>query len=72
MHADHITGTGKLKKLLPGCKSAISKASGAQADLILYPNDEIKFGKHTLKCYPTPGHTEGIKLKNVFLLKKKN
>ncbi|XP_001604129.1 persulfide dioxygenase ETHE1, mitochondrial isoform X2 [Nasonia vitripennis] len=59
MHADHITGTGKLKKLLPGCKSVISKASGAQADLFLNPNDEIKFGKHILKCYPTPGHTEG-------------
>lgn len=25
MHADHITGTGMLKKLVPGCKSVISK-----------------------------------------------
>ena len=33
VHADHITGTGRLKKLFPGCLSVISKKSGAQADL---------------------------------------
>ena len=30
MHADHITGTGLLKKLLPETKSMISSKSGAQ------------------------------------------
>lgn len=35
MHADHITGTGLLKKLIPGCQSMISKASGAKADILL-------------------------------------
>ncbi|XP_043288551.1 persulfide dioxygenase ETHE1, mitochondrial isoform X2 [Venturia canescens] len=59
MHADHITGTGKLKTLLPGCKSVISRSSGAQADVLLEPNDLVKFGKHALKVLSTPGHTEG-------------
>lgn len=59
MHADHITGTGKLKKLLPGCKSVISRESGAQADILLQPGDLVKFGRHCLKACPTPGHTAG-------------
>merc|ERR1711872_570013 len=32
VHADHITGTGRLKRLLPNTKSVISKASGAKSD----------------------------------------
>ncbi|XP_053980200.1 persulfide dioxygenase ETHE1, mitochondrial [Hylaeus anthracinus] len=59
MHADHITGTGRLKSLLPGCQSVISRASGANADIHLNPNDQINFGKHKLRVVPTPGHTEG-------------
>lgn len=27
VHADHITGTGLLKKLLPGCQSVLSQVS---------------------------------------------
>lgn len=60
MHADHITGTGLLKKLIPGCQSMISKASGAKADILLDPGDLISFGKHSLEARPTPGHTSGI------------
>lgn len=59
MHADHITGTGKLKSLLPGCQSMISRSSGAKADILLNPDDQISFGKHNLLVLPTPGHTEG-------------
>merc|ERR1712141_747679 len=44
LHADHITGTGLLKKLIPTCRSMISKASGAKAEL------EVR---------STPGHTNG-------------
>lgn len=58
-HADHITGSGKIKKLRPGVKSFISKASGAQADVYLEPGDEVRFGKCKLICRPTPGHTDG-------------
>ena len=59
MHADHITGTGLLKKLIPNAKSVISKASGAKADLLLEPGEKIKFGKHELEVRGTPGHTAG-------------
>lgn len=58
MHADHVTGTGYLKAL-SGCKSIISKMSGAQADIYVQENDYIKFGKYKLKVFSTPGHTNG-------------
>lgn len=58
MHADHITGTGELKKL-SGCKSIISKASGAQADIHVDESDVINFGPHRLRVLATPGHTNG-------------
>merc|ERR1711962_1306478 len=32
VHADHITGSGRLKKLLPGCSSVISSLGGAEAE----------------------------------------
>ncbi|GAB0089779.1 ETHE1 [Sergentomyia squamirostris] len=59
MHADHITGTGYLKKLIPGCESIISRASGAQADKYLENGDVVKFGRHTIQAVATPGHTNG-------------
>lgn len=59
MHADHITGTGKLKQIFEGCRSAISKASGANADIYLNEGDEIKFGKYVIDVIATPGHTNG-------------
>jgi len=33
MHADHITGTGLIKKLLPEVKSGISTGSGAKVPI---------------------------------------
>jgi len=59
MHADHITGSGWLKKLIPGCKSVISAASGAAADILLKEGDRINFGRHYLEALATPGHTNG-------------
>jgi sulfur dioxygenase len=63
VHADHITGTGKLKKALEAegalCQSVISRAGKAKGDLFLDDGDELKFGKFTLKAISTPGHTEG-------------
>ena len=35
VHADHITGTGRLKKLLPGCQSVLSSKSGGKADVLV-------------------------------------
>mmetsp|Transcript_55930 Transcript_55930/g.132686 ORF Transcript_55930/g.132686 Transcript_55930/m.132686 type:complete len:277 (+) Transcript_55930:1-831(+) len=57
-HADHVTGTGKLKELLE-CKSGISKAAGAKADIYYSHGDTIKFGAHSLEVRATPGHTDG-------------
>lgn len=44
-HADHITGSGLLRSLLPGCQSVISRLSGAQADLHIEDGDSIHFGR---------------------------
>ena len=60
MHADHITGTGRLKRLVPGTRSVISAAAGADADLKLADGDTVKFGALELEVRSTPGHTEGM------------
>ena len=44
-HADHITGSGLLRSLLPGCQSIISRLSGAQADIHIEDGDPIHFGR---------------------------
>jgi sulfur dioxygenase len=59
MHADHITGSGVLKKLLLGSQSVISKASQALADKHVEHGDIIEFGPHKLEVRSTPGHTNG-------------
>lgn len=58
MHADHVTGTGYLR-VLSGCRTIISKSSGAQADIWVEENDEIVFGSQKLTVFSTPGHTNG-------------
>lgn len=59
VHADHITGSGKLKEMFPGLKSVISRVSGAQADVHIENGDRIQFGNRSLLCLSTPGHTSG-------------
>jgi sulfur dioxygenase len=59
MHADHVTGTGLLKKHIPTCQSVIAEKSGAKADKYINDGDLIRFGKFTLECRSTPGHTDG-------------
>ncbi|XP_017106349.2 persulfide dioxygenase ETHE1, mitochondrial [Drosophila bipectinata] len=58
MHADHITGSGWLRKLT-GCQSVIAAASGAKADRHLKEGDRIDFGTHVIDTLATPGHTNG-------------
>jgi len=59
-HADHITGTGILKKMMgKGVSSAISSAAGAIADKFLEPDQIVKIGGLELEVRPTPGHTSG-------------
>ncbi|XP_067173027.1 persulfide dioxygenase ETHE1, mitochondrial-like [Apteryx mantelli] len=58
-HADHVTGSGALRAALPGCLSAISRASGARADLLLRDGDRLQFGAFELEARASPGHTPG-------------
>ena len=64
-HADHITGSGLLKAKLGNDKipvrSAISRASGASADILLEDGEEVTWanGKRRLRVIATPGHTAG-------------
>eukprot|EP00966_Prymnesium_polylepis_P038239 886689-Prymnesium_polylepis.1 len=60
-HADHITGTGAIKRQRAGVTSLISKASGAKADCHLKPGEEVRWaeGRRTLTALATPGHTDG-------------
>ncbi|RUS82764.1 hypothetical protein EGW08_009464 [Elysia chlorotica] len=59
VHADHVTGSGEMKKKIPGCKSMIAEVSKAKADVKLKPNDLVKFGQFELEVRSTPGHTDG-------------
>ena len=59
VHADHITGTGKLKEKFKDCQSVISKVGEAKADVFLNNGDKIEFGNFNLEARSTPGHTNG-------------
>ncbi len=59
VHADHVTGTGAIKELVPTCQSVISKDAFAKADVFIEHGDKLKFGKFELEVRSTPGHTNG-------------
>jgi sulfur dioxygenase len=59
VHADHVTGTGKLKTIFPDCQSAISAVSTAKADVHLEDYDAVTFGSRKVYAVRTPGHTTG-------------
>lgn len=59
VHADHITGSGELRKRT-GAQIGISSAYDMSlADLHLNEGDILKFGDHTIRVWHTPGHTSG-------------
>uniref|UniRef100_A0A7S2GQ89 persulfide dioxygenase n=1 Tax=Haptolina brevifila TaxID=156173 RepID=A0A7S2GQ89_9EUKA len=60
-HADHITGTGLLKKKIAGLRSMIAKASCAKADDHLVDGQTVSWagGTRSLTVLSTPGHTNG-------------
>ena len=60
IHADHITGSGDLRKhSQDSAKVALHRASGSQcADRLLEDGDEIILGDETIKVLYTPGHTD--------------
>jgi hypothetical protein len=59
VHADHVTGTGELKRRFPNMKSVLSRESGAMADVHISHGDKIEFGNFELEVRATPGHTNG-------------
>lgn len=72
VHADHITGSGRLKSLVPQCRSVISKMSGAKADIYIEDGEKIQIGDEkqplTIECRSTPGHTNGTKTRNLLMI----
>lgn len=64
-HADHVTGTAEVRRLLRESdaaapfQSVISRASGAKADRLVDDNEKITFGRFSLSVLSTPGHTDG-------------
>lgn len=58
VHADHITGSGELKKRT-GAKICLSaKANIPCVDVALNDGDELHFGSYSLLALETPGHTD--------------
>lgn len=57
VHADHITGSGLIKKEIKRVKSILFNDTTAKADIYVNDGEIIKFGKEELKVLSTPGHT---------------
>lgn len=58
IHADHITGTGKLRELT-GCWGVVPKNARAEcADSYIEDGEIIKVGEIVVKAIATPGHTD--------------
>eukprot|EP00753_Platysulcus_tardus_P002853 PLAT11963.1.p2 GENE.PLAT11963.1~~PLAT11963.1.p2 ORF type:complete len:254 (+),score=105.26 PLAT11963.1:69-830(+) len=58
VHADHVTGSGAMKKRCD-VKSVIGSTTGAKADVHLAHGESVEFGRHSLTARATPGHTGG-------------
>lgn len=58
VHADHVTGGGRLRERT-GCKTGLSIHAGVEcADLHLSEGDEVLLGDLSLRVMETPGHTD--------------
>jgi sulfur dioxygenase len=58
IHADHVTGTARLRQAT-GSKAAVPEKSGANhVDLPLREGQPIRFGELALEPLYTPGHTD--------------
>ena len=58
VHADHVSGSGALKKHFRSCQSVLAEPT-AKADVHIEHGDLIEFGKYRVECRSTPGHTNG-------------
>lgn len=58
IHADHITGTGKLRELT-GCQSIVPENSGVDcADRFISHGEVLKVGEVKIQAIATLGHTD--------------
>jgi sulfur dioxygenase len=57
VHADHITGTGKLKQIFPEAKSALSVFTDGKSDIKMSEFDFVQIGTYKVYAVATPGHT---------------
>jgi sulfur dioxygenase len=58
IHADHITGTDRLRQMT-GCLGIVPEnAQAACADLRIGDGETLKLGTITIKAIATPGHTD--------------
>jgi sulfur dioxygenase len=58
IHADHITGTGKLRELT-GCLGVLpAKAKADCADRYIQDEENLELGSIVIKAIATPGHTD--------------
>jgi glyoxylase-like metal-dependent hydrolase (beta-lactamase superfamily II) len=58
IHADHITGSGRLRALM-GCHVGVHKNAATKcSDLKLENGDILSLGERTLEVLYTPGHTD--------------
>ncbi|MBD3610399.1 MAG: MBL fold metallo-hydrolase [Gammaproteobacteria bacterium] len=58
VHADHVTGAGSLRQLLPTTQVVVHAASEAEcADVLINDGDVLKVGEIEIKALYTPGHT---------------
>lgn len=57
VHADHITGAGKLADATGATIALSSSANVEGAHKALKEGDVIRFGNHEIKVLATPGHT---------------
>ena len=59
VHADHITGSGRLRERL-GSRSVVHRDAGAMcADLLVTDGVPLQLGELELEVLHTPGHTNG-------------
>ena len=59
VHADHVTGSGRLREAC-GSRVAVAADAGVKnADLELADGDRLRFGSCELEARLTPGHTAG-------------
>lgn len=58
VHADHVTGSGKLRQLLKSVVMVHENSQSKCADILLKDGDRIPLGNKKISVLYTPGHTD--------------